>query len=175
MENRTHNEDRILILSSLFELEEYLLSTVILWRSKGSIPPLSPGNLMLAMKRIRVGIDAELDQAINHAQGIIEHHRAAWEKKIKAELSMRLRQWRSIVDEILEYGAIDPSYQYNVRVRVIIALLMDALRFTDKQLSEKLLQIDEKLNQIAVYDGFVWNEELEKSFPQEYYPFLYLK
>lgn len=175
METRTYDEDRILILSSSFELEEYLSSTVILWRLKGSIPPLSPGNLMLAMKRVCLGIDTELDQAIHHVQMIIEQRRAAWEKKIKAELPMRMRQWRSIVEEILEYGAIDPSYQYNVRVRVILALLMDALRFPDKQLSEKLIQMDEKLNQIAVIDGFVWNEELEKSFPQEYYPFLYLK
>lgn len=177
METRIYDEDRTLILSSSFELEEYLSSAVLLWRVKVTIPPLTPGNLMLAMKRTSLDSDndMELIQAIEHVRAIIDQRKVAWEKKIRTELPMRLQQWRSVVEEILEYGAIDRSYQYNVRVRVILTLLMDAMRFPDVKLSEKLLRIDENLSQIAVNDGFVWNRELEASFPREHFAFLYLR
>jgi len=174
MENRTNDEDRAIILSSSFELEEYLSSTVILWRLKGSIPPLSPGNLILAMQRTNPPKDQESVQAIDHIQSIINLRKAAWEKKIKAELPMRLRQWSSLVDEILEYGRIDSSYQYNVRVRVILTLLLDTVAFPDVKLREKLQKIDERLDTVVSSDGFIWNPEIEQNFPRERYPFLYL-
>lgn len=130
---------------------------------------------MLALKRTTSDHDAELIQAIEHVRSIIEKRKASWEKKIRAEIPMRLQQWRSAVEEILDYGAIDSSYQYNVRVRVILALLIDTMRFPDLKLNEMLLQIDEKLGQIAVSNGFVWNVEFEESFPREHYPFLYVR
>lgn len=175
MEPGAFDEDRTLILSSSFELDEYLSSNVILWRLKGSLPPLTPGNLMLAMKRIKYGNDDQIIQAIEKIQSITDRRKAAWEKKINAELPLRLQQWKAIVEDIVEYGGIEPSYNYNVRVRVIITLLMDALTFPDVKFNDLLLLVDQMLNQIAINDGFVWNPELEESFPRERYGFLYLK
>ena len=168
-------EERRFVVRSAEELDQYLSSEVLLWRMAGIDLPLCPGNLMLSLDRLNVVADYATKPAIHTINDLIKRRRIAWEKKVNKELPMRVNQWQEQVREIHQYGIIDASYQYNVRTRVIITLLMTEIRYPDNEQEMKLSQTDERLLAMAKPGAFVWDEVLVDTFPQEVYPYLYLQ
>lgn len=167
--------DRELILSSPSELDEYLSSSVLLWRLKVSNLPLSPGNLLLARLRFGRNQDRQVDQALEKIDELIHLRRSAWERKAGSEISMRLQQWKTTLEDIQDSGGIDQSYPYNVRVRVIIDLLLKEIRIPNKKTEIQLQQLDDLLLQILIPGEFIWDEDLKPVFPPEKYGYLYVQ
>lgn len=167
--------DRDLILSSPSELDEYLSSSVLLWRLKGSRLPLSPGNLLLARLRCGRNPDAQVDQALEKIDDLIRLRRSAWERKAGTEIPMRLQQWKTALEDIQDAGGIDQSYPYNIRVRVIIDLLFNEFRYPVKNVEIQLQQMDDFLMRIIIPGGFIWDEDLKPVFPPEKYGYLYVQ
>lgn len=168
-------EDRRFVSLSAGELEQYLSSEVLLWRIKGTNLPLTPGNLLLAMKRSSVTDDNELNLIIDNLKRLIDARRTAWEKKVSKELPMRLKQWSNQVDEILSEDGLDASYAYQVRTRVILDLLLVEKHYPDEPIGDVLSGADGKLYLIAGPGEFIWDEILKDCFPENTHPFLYLK
>jgi hypothetical protein len=169
------DEDRKLILSSPSELEEYLSSSVILWRLRGSSLPLSPGNLLLARLRCAHSQAMPVDQALKKIDDLVQSRRSAWERKVGTEIPMRLQQWKTELEDIQDAGGIDQSYPYNIRVRVIISLLLNELRYPVNKAEIELKQMDDFLMKIIIPGGFIWDEELKPVFPPEKYGYLYVQ
>ncbi len=168
-------EDRRFVTLSAGELEEYLSSEVLLWRVKSIDLPLTPGNLLLAIKRLSVIEDKKLGLIIDQILQLIDTRRTAWEKKVSKELPMRLNQWCNQVEEIQRYGSLDSSYVYQVRTRVILKLLLEEKRYPDEHTKHTLEGADGNLYQITESGEFVWDESLNDQFPEASYPFLFLK
>jgi hypothetical protein len=175
MDSQREDADRNLILSSPDELEEYLSSSVLLWRLKGSNLPLSPGNLLLARISSGGNQDEQTNQTLEKITDIIRLHKSAWDKKCEAELLMRMQQWKTQIDDIKEAGGIDLSYRYNVRIRVIIQLLLDELSTAHGKIDLQLQHLDEFLTGMTIPGEFIWNEELKGAFPPDKFGYLYVK
>lgn len=175
MSSYSYDEDRNLLWSSSSELDEYLSSSVILWRLRGSNFPLCPGNLLLAMHRIDGKANGLLKQSVDLISIILQKRRSAWEKKIRAELPIRLEQWKSFLDDLQETGRIDPSYVYNVRTRVILDLLYSDLAIADVNFEAQLQLMDDTLWKWICSGDFVWGEDLAELFPKERFTYMYVK
>lgn len=165
-------EDRRYLARSAEELAQYLSSDVLLWRMTGVQNPLCPGNVLLALHRLRV--EPMPDDASNGLiADLIEKRQSAWDKKVSRELPMRVNQWQELVADYHRNRGIDGAYSYNVRVRVILSLLMQESRFTDQELQSRIEQADEKLALLARPGDFTWDADLIAVFPQVEFPYLY--
>ncbi len=169
------DEDRRFVTLSAGELEEYLSSEVILWRIRGLDLPLTPGNLLLAMKRLSVVEDKQLALIIDGILRLIDTRRTAWEKKVSKEIPIRLNQWGNLVEEIQRYGSLDASYGYQVRARVILELLLAEQHYPDQPTRHALEGVDVSLSLITGSGEFIWDEILKDCFQEDAYPYLYLK
>lgn len=165
-------EDRRYLARSAEELAQYLSSDVLLWRMTGIQNPLCPGNLLLALRRLSIE-RMLIDTSTGFIADLIEKRQIAWDKKVSRELPMRVNQWYELVEDYHRNRAIDGSYTYNVRVRVILSLLMQESRFSDQELRKKIEQSDEKLALLARPGDFTWDVDLIAVFPQSEYPYLF--
>lgn len=168
-------EDRRFVTLSAGELEQYLSSEVLLWRIKNTNLPLTPGNLLLAMTRLCVVDDPEINTIVDRLHQLIDMRRTAWEKKVSKELPMRLKQWCNQVDEIQIEGKLDASFVYQARTRVILDLLLAEKHYPDEKTRLALAGADGKLGLIAGQGEFIWDEVLKDRFPENRHPYLYLK
>ena len=174
MEYAGKEEDRKVILSSGFELDQYLSSKTLMWRISGLGLPLCPGNLLFALKRYPVESDEEIRVSTDDIFTLMDKRRSAWKEKIQQEIPMRINQWKATVEDQLEHGTIDGSFGYGVRVRVILALLLDQLDAKASTYIRSLEGIDEQVNLVTTPGDFLWDSALEQKFPQQQYPFLYV-
>lgn len=168
-------EDRSFILSSADEFDQYLSSDTLLWRLGGINLPLTPGNLLFSRLRIGVNADEQVDCALQNITCMVKNRRSAWEKKISKEIPLRLNQWRNLVEEFHRIGGLDASYSYNIRVRVILDLITTELEHAYLDVDRKLDELDGILMNLSQPGRFIWDEELEKYFPQDRYSYLYVK
>lgn len=175
MTYRKLEEDRAFILSSTHELGNYLSSEVILWQMEKNLPPFTVGNLLLAWQRLTTQEGRELEQVKETLSNLIEKRRTAWEKKIQAELPMRLNQWRLIVEDFAREQGVDASYSSNVRTRTMLTLLLSELRYPAEPIQASLASLDKEMGRWTETGPFVWEQELEKAFPVDVHPYLYVK
>lgn len=175
MTYRKLEEDHAFILSSSNELGNYLSSETLLWQMGNNLPPLTSGNLLLAWRRLSTQQWVEQELIKEALTNLIEKRRTAWEKKIQLELPMRLNQWKQTIEDYAREQGIDASYSSNVEIRTKLTLLLSALRFPAESIQTSLRSFDQELDQWMEPGSFVWEADLEKAFPLEVHPYLYLK
>lgn len=166
------------LISASAELDDYLSSNVMFWPLKKTSKKLTPGNLLLARKRIHLKTDlATSNLAIENAANLIDKtisiRRAMWRKKIAEEIHVRLRLWKSTLEEYLEDGAIDGTYPAQITNRVLIDLLIEESNSLRSGLERELSRVDESLKKLLIDGVFVWDPEFEEDFPKEKFWYLY--
>lgn len=169
------DEDRRYITRSAEELPQYLSSDVLLWRMTEINIPLCPGNILLALRKLSAVPGSNEAQSLGAVKELIEKRRIVWETKVSREIPMRVNQWRELVEDYHRNTAIDASYRYNVRVRIILHLLLNESRYLDHELQEKIESADELLRLLVKPGEFVWDTDLIPVFPQELHPYLYFE
>lgn len=175
--SRVTEEIDFLVAASA-ELDDYLSSNVMFWPLKTTRKKLTPGNLLLAHKRIRAIKDlANFNPAFEKAENLIEKvistRRSAWQKKASEELEVRLRLWKSTLEEYLEDGVIDGTYPAQITNRVLIDLLGEESNLIQMALERELSRVDESLKRI-INDGlFIWEPEFAEAFPKLRFWYLY--
>ncbi len=179
---QTINEERTYLEAVLPELPDFLLSKDIYWPagprftgpSRSQFAQLSLGNIRLAEARLKAGnppaLHADLIAAIDQLNA---RWRSNWSKKAALEFSSRLRMWKDRLEELVR----DPSaafYRYEVRLRVILALLADdLLAGIPLQEQEYLAGLDARFRGASVKTGFIWDPAQEAGFPEETFWYLY--
>jgi hypothetical protein len=173
------DEDLTLVITAATELDSYLDSTQLNWPLTRSAGILTPGNLLLSMKRtasVKTNLsDPEFQDAKNTIEIIQKQRRSAWEKKIADEIPYRVRLWQNCIEDYLEDQIVDASIRTQIRSRVIIDLLIDEARTVDPRTIGKIENLDEAFKQIIQPGAFLWDESLVDIFPQSKYWYLYLK
>ena len=167
------DDDSRLILAAANELEQYLASSVILWRVNGSKLPLSPGNLLLACVRLKA-VNAGSSDAYAAINGLLETKRRVWENRINQEIPLRLNQYRGMVDDYLESVMIDAGYRNNISTRVKLELLLSELTTESAGNLRVLTELDSKLFKLLEDGNFIWESALIAGFPREQYSYLYI-
>jgi hypothetical protein len=166
-------------------LEIFLLSQDVYWPVGIQAPPgeapypqLSLGGLALAQARAQVHVHTpdeakQLQWALEQIDGTHQQWRGAWGNKAAREISARLNQWRTYLEDYREHPQANyDRYGYEVFRRVIIALLMiqtDGMRDAEQ---EMLHGLDALVKALLAPGEFIWETDLERAFPRD--PFWYL-
>lgn len=179
--------DLTYIRSSVRDLEEYLLSSVLFWplsaRGRGKLPAgatqLTIGTLLLSLKRLQAAAFTgqvemeEIDQMAAEIQTLRRRWKSNWDKKANQEVHSRLNQWDHYVSELSSGESKHGDYPYNIRQRVILGLLLDDLEFLDLPDQAHLDGLDQRLRNLTRPASFVWDDTLQMGFPQDVYWYLY--
>ncbi|GAB4483307.1 MAG: hypothetical protein OHK0031_06500 [Anaerolineales bacterium] len=160
------NSDETFLNEALPQLKEYLLSGELYWPLGGTLPRLTPGALLLALRRLSVSQPSAAEEARQKLETLTGQWRSAWEKKIAQETANRLRLWSAFLSECEETTSREnASYAGEIRGRVILQLLGYA--------SPELAALDARLRRLFAPGNFVWEAPLTAGFPQTDFWFLY--
>jgi hypothetical protein len=178
--------DRRYLQASLDVIEDYLLSDEVFWPisanpPEGSLdyPRLTLGGLLLAKERLSAyptthPQEVERQQVISDLDQIRSKWRVAWENKAGRSFSVRLRMWGDFIEEYKNSPQDNADrYPYEVRLRVMLKLLI-AEGGGQHQVEINLLSgFDSYLKSVLEMDGFIWEPELKKGFPENSYWYLH--
>ncbi len=169
------------------EMEKYLRSrelyrVVFIPKEAGEppYPTLTLGTFLLALKRAQgfcktAAQHSQWQKNARETDRLRARWRQAWLEKAKLDSSARLRRWQDFLREYLQKPAdqID-RYAYEVRNRVIL----DLLREQNPELPEiwgTLEQLDQHLQARWIRGEFLWESELQSTFPVDQFWFLWGK
>lgn len=159
-------DDQKFIQESLPQLQAYLLSDELYWALGGTLPRLTPGSLLLALRRLEAVNPTSAATLRRQVEGVQFRWRSAWEKKVARETASRLRSWLQFLEE--QNRDETPSRAYyaaSVRERVILQLLQPDL--------PALAQADALLRRRFRPGAFVWEAMYQPVFPPDAFWFLY--
>ncbi len=179
-------KDEAFIRAAPGELQAYLLSDALYWqlsplpedRAAGELVSLTPGNLLLSLKRVaafRHGGMAhhQFEELAGQVTRLRSQWRSAWLKKASREFSARLKLWQSYLSESEAEGGQLVDYAFQVRWRTILDLLAeDGINATPQQ-TVQLELLDEKLKRLTGEGAFAWEEEAAPAFPPGAFWYLY--
>jgi hypothetical protein len=168
------------------QLENYLLSHDLYWPIGVAAPAGTPpyprmtlGAMHLALLRARARAttpqqQAALEKLSEQIDATRSHWRVAWGKKAAAEFHSRLNLWRDFLEEYRANpdGNAD-RYRYEVNRRAQLQLLQAEAENIPPAESELFRGLDQLLRSVFTPDGFIWEPELEASFPEGTYWYLY--
>ncbi|GAB4492043.1 MAG: hypothetical protein Fur0016_25670 [Anaerolineales bacterium] len=159
-------QDRWYVEEALQQLQEYLLGEELYWALGRNLPRLTPGNLLLALKRLEA-VDPHSAWTLREKLDAIQARwRSAWEKKIARETESRLRLWSQfLTEQAHDESPSRAHYAASVRERVILQLL--------KCSAPQLAELDALLRARFQPGGFVWDAMYQSVFPKSEFWFLY--
>ena len=180
------NYDLGYLLAALASLDSYLLSDEIYWNLREPSPPGEPaypqltlGGILLARARLesRNLSDEQssiLVQLINKLEATRTRWWVAWTRKAAREFGARLRLWRDFIDEYRQNpDANIDRYTYEVSRRVMLQLLLAEAGQISEPEREMLASLDSILTAVLVPGSFIWDPELQNSFPPQKFFYLY--
>jgi hypothetical protein len=167
-------------------MEEYLLSEEVFWPLNANPPEGAPdyprltlGGLLLAKVRLSV-YNATQAQEVQRQKVISELDRfrskwkVAWEKKAGRSFSVRLRMWRDFIEEYQMSPLQNADrYSYEVRLRAMLTLLNLESGAQPQAEVDLLTRLDRYIKGVLEMDEFVWDSEIQSSFPANTYWYLY--
>ncbi len=173
------DKDLAFLRAGTAALPDYLQAGELFWPlPRTSLPRLTLGGLLLSLRRAaalssgpaQANEVARLQQAVDQER---RRQRARWEGKAARELEARLRMWRNFLDDYRstpeEYAS---SYAYEVRLRVMIALLQ-AETPPSIHTDEAIRAVDLLLQALFQPGEFIWEAPLRSVFPQDDFWYLY--
>ena len=166
--------------------EGYLLSDDLFWPlnilpafGEPSYPNLTLGGLLLYQAYARPlaqtpSQQTDLQQIDTQLDVTRTQWRVAWERKAAWEFKSRLRQWGNILKEI----RVDPDdnagyYRYEVRSRVLLALLQAELGEVDPAQNEHLASLDLLLRALFAPGDFIWEPVFAAEFSVDKFWYLW--
>jgi len=178
-----------LLSLQLDEYESYILSKELYWplshrAPAGSRPflKLTTGNLMLNINEITVNLDLLNEsqeqryfQLILTWDALRQKWRSTIQEKALIELRSRVNLWSAYIDDLKDKKDRGHSYSFEVRFRVICALLMELAAGRDEisEYRKKLVELDQELRIIFQPGPFLWQNRLREMYPADLYWYLY--
>ncbi len=177
--------DRAYLKAAVADLEEYLLSPQLYWPlslrgrgANGGIDQLTIGNLLLVMKRLialPLEEQGDLNSLSERVQAVHDHWAANWSHKAGQEYTGRLRLWQNYLNDLFkDSGRYASGYPNAARWRAILHLIMGDMESLDPSENDLIVLLDRRLRVVSIPGPFVWQPEVQSSFPIEPYWFLYI-
>jgi hypothetical protein len=172
------------------ELEPFLLSKQVFWplnhsgTLKTSLPRLTLGGLLLTLSELAAlnpQMDSKqvmrYDRLLQKFEGIRQKWRTAIENKAIQELKMRLNLWRGYLNDVEEQPNWIENYPTEVRNRVMIDHLTTLIGPNPELENEfqAIGNLDHRIQDFLIPGEFIWEDSLRPSYPQEKFPYLYMK
>ena len=183
-----YETNQAFIQAAIGELQDYLLSPELFWTLSVQPPPGSPPFLQLTLGNVLLAVDGlhAVDEQAGPARGVeTQRLLAAWEaarsrwpaqleRKALRELAVRVRQWKSFVDDVLETQSAE-DYASGVRPRLVAARLLDWLpdQPTTTETRTQLAQLDSRLASYLEPGPLVLDGVMAVRYTAGAFPFLY--
>lgn len=180
--------DLCYLQAGLEVIEPYLLSEEIFWPLDITPSEGEPDYLRLTLDGLLLSRTRLLAHPKNADQeklveGVLSdldlqrsRHRVAWERKAGKCYRVRMRMWGDFIQEYQENPADNSDrYSYEVRSRVLLALLSDEVVARDPADDELLNSLDRYLHGILKEGSFIWDSQIQVGFPRDKYWYLYGK
>lgn len=179
----SENYDFLYLQGGVELLEDYLLSGDLYRAINGAAPPgapafpsLTPSGLLLAQQRLasQSDLSSSAQAVLAEFNRLRAQWRTAWEKKVLKDLTARLTQWGAFLEEYRSQRAENAGrYAYEVRLRVMIDLLAQALPELPAEIQNRVTMLDTVLQANLQPGGFIWQPELQEAFPALRFAYLY--
>ncbi len=167
-------------------IEDYLLSDELFWPMSANPPEGAPAyprltldGLLLSKERLLAyptpaAQEEQRQQIISDLDRVRSKWRVAWGKKAGRCFSARLRMWGDFLEEYRQNIQDNADrYAYEVRLRVMLQLILPDVG-EQKQAEVALLSgQDGYLQSVLEKDGFIWEAEVQKGFPEYIFWYLY--
>jgi hypothetical protein len=167
-------------------LEAYLLSRDLYWlpgisskTGEAPYPSLTPGNLLLALKKAEFLVSSPEERKEIHIQRIrFEEIRkrwlSAWMSKCTHDFRNRLGLWTVYLDELFDDPPVHQDrYAFEVTRRVLLQILQPELKNLEAADEQLLHNADVRLKTKLLPGSFIWEPVLTRIFPEVDYWFLY--
>ena len=149
-------------------------------------PNLTIGGLLMRLHRLALLGNllsdeqrAALDTAQQQVDAIKREWRVAYTNKTTHELALRVNEWNQCLNECQQVGdECREMYPSVVEKRVMAQILANearALNALTPDIEKRLNGIDLQLQDYFKPGGFVWDQRLQPSYPQDHFWFLYVK
>jgi hypothetical protein len=174
----TLTQEKAFLQAGTLDLEQYLLSNELFWPLMGDMQRLSPGSLMLGLKRAKALAESPADQSALEQytakfNAVRSHWAAAWEEKAAREFSMRFKLWSEYVNDYRgDPGHNAGIYINEVRQRTILALLAQDMSARMPEMYA-LAELDHVIRAQVVTGECIWGAIFEPVFPRDLFWFLY--
>lgn len=169
--NPTERDSRFLS-AALPDLEQYLLAESLYWPLGGSLPRLTPGSLLLALRRLEALDPFAARKWQAQFDSICAKRRSIWEQKTLQEIRNRLRLWSASLAEWQSDEAENHTdYASEVRGRIILQLLLGQVNAPEE--ATALAGLDHWLRAKLKPGPFLWDARLARAFSQDEFWFLY--
>ena len=184
---KTYQDDLGYLQAGIEDGQAYLLSDQLYGMlaesqpSGGEYPALTLGSMLLSLARLKVEAQTPAQQAeVQQVEAKLDHLRSrwqiAWGKKAAWEFRARVKQWETYLNEVRQDSEkFAGYYRYEVRQRVLLALLEPEALDLEPAYVDMLHGLDAIVEARMVPGPFIWEAELEAAFPREPFWFLYGK
>lgn len=169
------SKDKAFLQASIPDIKAYLLSDELLWpvTARGQeLPRLTIGSALLAKARLEA-TGEQIESLATDLDKIRSKWRVAWERKAGREIRMRIGLWRNYLDgyhrDPYQYAG---TYRHEVKTRVMIHFLSEETTQSPPE-GALLGNLDVMLKKYFVPGDFIWDVELQNSFPIDVFWFLY--
>jgi len=169
--------------AAVADLESYLISPQLYWPlslkgrgADGGIDQLTIGNLLLVMKRLQaLPQQGDLESLAARVQQIRTQWPANWSRKAGLEFSARLRLWQNFLNDLFkDIGRNASGYPNAARWRANLELIKGDVEYLDPSENDLMVLLDRRLRVVSIPGPFIWEPEVQSSFPVEPYWFLYI-
>ncbi len=166
------------------EWESFLFSNEIYWQLNISNKQFSPSERRMRISAGRLLISSFLlqnydhlnnDSVLNQFLSLKNKWLANWQRKVTEELLVRIRQWNQFIHDLRsDFEFSQPQMNNQLQIRLMIGLLIDELDELGREQHLQQVEIlDQKYKFATMDNGFIWENELMKIFPQKKYWYLY--
>lgn len=168
-------------------MEDYLASDLVYWPLRpfsATFPSFSLGGLLESLRRLEARraqlppqAQADLERLEARLDQVRESHRLRYQQKLERELSSRLDAWTWYLEDYegrREEAAA--GYPAQVHIRLKIELLLEEaerLGLDVEKTRSRLWALDQALRRNWEPGRFLWEEPLQRVFPQERFWWLY--
>ncbi len=172
--------------AALVDLEGYLLSQEVYWpigikppRGDPPYPRLTLGGILisrqnLAGRAMNAAQGEQYKDLIRRLEDTRSKWRTAWGSKSARNFSARLNQWTNFMEDYRKEPENNVDrYGYEVRGRVMLALLQpESVEIRPAEI-EAVKGLDSVLKNSFLEGNFIWDAELIPSYPNPQFWYLY--
>ncbi len=184
---RNQHNDLEYLMAAAADLQQYLLSPHLFWTLsgprgaalQGDSDQLTPGNLVLTLRRLKTAPMSEEDFRVYSVLRVsvdqtLNQWQANWIKKAAQDFTKRLDLWSDYLHALHKSPQDHRSdYAFNVRNRVILELLLEIIPEPEESVRQYLAALDSRLAGRVKSVDFIWEETIQAAFPADRYPYLY--
>ena len=180
-------QDLVILAAMASQMDDYLKSDILFWKmGQSGMPMLTLGGYLMRQYRLLTLSDllsaaeqVEMETAVIQFNTALVEKIVRFEAKAHTELEARIRQFEAYLRDLRNGQVTGMNYGTAVEPRAMIAALIDKLHMApfqlDRQIPNRVENLDRNLRQRWAKGEFIWPEAWQPAYPIDEFWWLYGK